>query len=1374
MKKTISYFLFISLLVGTGSFLVPQEAFASHKAGHEPPGQAKDVSPTPPQPAKESKESKEEKPAEPGKPEKPSDKKEAPAVPNAPSSKIREMPLPEIRAVLGQGAVGEDVKRLQEFLVKFPHAYPEKAVNGNFDQTTQQAVKKFQTSIGLAANGTIDKDTKEAINELITAIERKRPPRITEISPAAASAVTMITLRGRGFTEEDNAIFVKGKTVLKGLRSYDGGTTLEFVLPSDLPCSRSEPAACPIKVINANGISNAKPLKLVQLAPGEVPEEPIPVPSPTPEPVVTPPPPPPEPTLTITKLNPSQGVVGASVTITGTGFTATNNSVNFGGVSQAVTNLSSADGTTLIFTVPQSPCGVGETCSVSVTNSRGTSNVLSFLLLQTVTPIKVDNPNGGEVFLQGRTNTIRWSGGTDRVQVLLVNADTTAAADPANSTVGWITTGAVPNSSLTWDAKTVCNLEGSVCSKVEPGDYKILALSEDEVGTLTLWDAALERAGNWDMSDNSFRIHPESSITVLKPNGGEYFAQGQKIVICFDAYNITGKVVVISLLKGSTPYLTINANYSLDQVSGNFVLEWTIPSDLPPASDYTIKVADASVPSVSDTSDRTFSVYKVTSSIQVWAPPYPYAYWWYPSKWITGFQGRVEWYSQNLPNQAVNINLLKGGVLYKTLATNVSQQYYGSSQTYSSGWFYASPPVPADIPAGTDYAIEITDAQDPSIRGVGKPFEIVKLPDQITLKGRLIDHFTQNPFANERVSAWGITSAALTTDPNGNFSLDMPLANLISSRYQGFNADPSCYEYKYFYVYVDQYGPYLILPIFEFIGPSRYFRIYSGEASFGEIPFWQKMPLTVSSDVPTRHGLYYRDSDTGRAAIGMWLSGNYVPQRSYGDVVPVALDAWLKFEDPGMSVTYTPYTKLPVGACSQQVVTSFNQTMKWEAYNVSISGSSYYSMKVGSSMKLTYAATGGNAPYAWSVAFGELPPGLALDSATGIISGSPTTAGGYEAMIRVTDVRSVSSAKMVQILVYTSTGTLPPTIKINYPYANYIVWPGGGMDIGWWSSGITSKTVAIDLMKGGNFYLSINPNYTQYAETGYFSFWWATPTDLPPGSDYTMRIYDKTNPAVFGETAPFWVLGRTGAFWSGWSTTYSPYLTFQFATSTLPYLKEFRLYQKRPGDGQFSLAETFSVLFQCKTCQITSASGKWWLWNNWQDYWGIWGQGAHSSTYPKGMYEYQITTVALDGIESAPLTRFRLYNLEKVNVVSPVASESPIQTTTPTVKWTIPADWPQAQDRRFTINVRNDYTTTPYLWSYISTIAGPHDTVGFRKYEPTRSTYDPSQWEVAPLQAGGKYNVDVWSTFSVYDPLLLNSVGYAAMGASTATFWLNP
>lgn len=99
---------------------------------------------------------------------------------------------------------------------------------------------------------------------------------------------------------------------------------------------------------------------------------------------------PPKPQSSITSLQPTSGLVGTSVTITGSGFTATNNSVKFGG---GYLNGISSNGTAVTFTVPDglTPCPPGGTVcaqsfmqvtpgvySVSVINANGTSNIVNF------------------------------------------------------------------------------------------------------------------------------------------------------------------------------------------------------------------------------------------------------------------------------------------------------------------------------------------------------------------------------------------------------------------------------------------------------------------------------------------------------------------------------------------------------------------------------------------------------------------------------------------------------------------------------------------------------------------------------------------------------------------------------------------------------------------------------------------------------------------------------------------------------------------------------------------------------------------------------------------------------------------------------------
>ena len=89
----------------------------------------------------------------------------------------------------------------------------------------------------------------------------KAPPKIDSVSPQAGSLGTQLTLTGSRFTAQTNSILVEGKTIASNLSSFDG-TSITFTLPPNVPCQA--PAACPLKVSNENGISNAVPFKAVE------------------------------------------------------------------------------------------------------------------------------------------------------------------------------------------------------------------------------------------------------------------------------------------------------------------------------------------------------------------------------------------------------------------------------------------------------------------------------------------------------------------------------------------------------------------------------------------------------------------------------------------------------------------------------------------------------------------------------------------------------------------------------------------------------------------------------------------------------------------------------------------------------------------------------------------------------------------------------------------------------------------------------------------------------------------------------------------------------------------------------------------------------
>jgi hypothetical protein len=72
---------------------------------------------------------------------------------------------------------------------------------------------------------------------------------------------------------------------------------------------------------------------------------------------------------------------------------------------------------------------------------------------------------------------------------------------------------------------------------------------------------------------------------------------------------------------------------------------------------------------------------------------------------------------------------------------------------------------------------------------------------------------------------------------------------------------------------------------------------------------------------------------------------------------------------------------------------------------------------VGAAWSVVPAATGGDAPYRWSVAAGTLPRGLTLDETTGEIAGTPTRAGLYHVPLYAYDAASPSQSARTELVI---------------------------------------------------------------------------------------------------------------------------------------------------------------------------------------------------------------------------------------------------------------------------------------------------------------------------------------------------------------------
>ena len=251
-------------------------------------------------------------------------------------------------------------------------------------------------------------------------------PSISSVTPSTGSPGTLITVNGSGFLPGENAINIAGGAISS---TYVNGNTLTFIAPSSIfaNCPQSGSIGCsgtimdaagsyPITVTNANGTSNAVSLSIGAAV--IVNCDPLPVipgctvtasvvnnacvynkvcqnqtsTASTAAPVIS-------------ALTPSSGPIGSQVTIAGSGFAPTGNTVHFD-VYTFPSVAAANNGTSLAFTVPPTVyynyCPQNSMCpnfvintapgahTVNVSNANGTSNSVTFTVTAagttTVTP----------------------------------------------------------------------------------------------------------------------------------------------------------------------------------------------------------------------------------------------------------------------------------------------------------------------------------------------------------------------------------------------------------------------------------------------------------------------------------------------------------------------------------------------------------------------------------------------------------------------------------------------------------------------------------------------------------------------------------------------------------------------------------------------------------------------------------------------------------------------------------------------------------------------------------------------------------------------------------------------------------------------------
>jgi hypothetical protein len=160
------------------------------------------------------------------------------------------------------------------------------------------------------------------------------------------------------------------------------------------------------------------------------------------------------------------------------------------------------------------------------------------------------------------------------------------------------------------------------------------------------------------------------------------------------------------------------------------------------------------------------------------------------------------------------------------------------------------------------------------------------------------------------------------------------------------------------------------------------------------------------------------------------------------------------------AITGTPTTS---GTTSVSItVTDTDSNTSTSNFNLTVNGTTTITISPttlpdateGVAYSTTLTATGGVAPYTWTISAGALPTGLTIDSSTGVISGTATTVGTASFTVTATDSDSNMGTASLSITVDSSstltiTTTSLPNGTVGTAYSTTLAASGGTPPYTW-------------------------------------------------------------------------------------------------------------------------------------------------------------------------------------------------------------------------------------------------------------------------------------------------------------------------------------
>ncbi len=285
-----------------------------------------------------------------------------------------------------------------------------------------------------------------------------------------------------------------------------------------------------------------------------------------------------------------------------------------------------------------------------------------------VPSVNVISPNGGEVLLAGRTDTITWSSRA------VANVKIEYSTDNGTSWSSVVASTPASAGKFAW---------------VIPASFT----AQGRVRISNAADALIN-----DMSNNSFSI---PLLTLTAPNGGETWLTGTQ-------HDITWSQIGISLVKIE---LSTNNGSSWSVLKDSVVSSpyaWSIPVNLPASAQNKVRISGTLVPDVKDSSENTFTLNVLQPSLSLVSPNGG-------ENWAVGTVQQITWSSINIATVTIDYSSDDGA----------SWSSVTSGTDAAAGSFDWTVP----IDQSPNSLIRIASTADTSINDISNaPFSVAILP----------------------------------------------------------------------------------------------------------------------------------------------------------------------------------------------------------------------------------------------------------------------------------------------------------------------------------------------------------------------------------------------------------------------------------------------------------------------------------------------------------------------------------------------------------------------------------------------------------------------------------------------------------------------